>query len=256
MPRFVDLSKLITEYPNEVPEMNVKIDHHSHEKGGRIIEELGLPAHFVPEGWEGWADDTITQMGVHSVTHIDAPWHYGPIGPDGKKAQTIDELPLDMFYGDGVVIDMSHKKDMELISKEDVVNFVKTHNLKIKEGTIVLIKTGRDKYMGTPEYFTDGTGMSAGATEWLIDQGVKVMGIDQWGWDRPLQKSADLAIAENDPELFWEAHRVGLRKQYCHMEQVVGLDQLPYDGFKLMAMPLPLEGCSGSPIRLVAMFED
>jgi len=185
---------------------------------------------------------------------VDAPWHYGP-SSEGKPAAAIDELPLDWFYGDGVVINMSDKRDMEIITKSDVDKYVKDNDLCITPGTIVLIRTDSDRYIGTGEYLLCGTGMSAEATEWLIDQGVKVMGIDQWGWDRPLLKTIKLAQKSRNPELFWEGHRVGIKKPFCIIEQVTGLNQLPKDGFKVMAMPLPLAGCSASPIRLVAILE-
>ncbi len=49
-------------------------------------------------------------------------------------------------------------------------------------GMIVLIMTCRDKFNGTKNFHKIGTGMSAEATEWLIDKGIKIMGIDAWGW--------------------------------------------------------------------------
>src|SRR5665647_1709584 len=255
MANIIDLSKPIKYYPDEPFFMKVKIKHKNHKKGSLLLPFLGLPWNKRPKGFVGWADDTIKKMGVHSVTHIDAPWHYGELS-EGKKAASIDEVPLDWFYGDGVVIDMSHKKDMELITKADLEQYVKNNNIKIKSGTIVLIRTDGDKRLGTKEYYTVGTGVSGEATEWLIDQGVHVMGIEQWGWDRPLAKTAKLASKEKNPDLFWEGHRVGIEKPYCHIEQVVGLSQLPKDGFKVMAMPLPLEECSASPIRLIAILDD
>ena len=255
MARMIDLSKPIQFYPEEPFVMKVKIQHKSHKAGKFLLPLLGLPFRLLPKGFIGWADDTIKKMGVHSVTHVDAPWHYGPV-VGGKKAATIDELPLEWFYGDGVVIDMTHKKDMELITKADLTQFVETSGIMIQPGTIVLIRTDGDRLMGKKGYMTHGTGVSGEATEWLIDQGVKVMGIDQWGWDRPLAKTAKLVRGGADRDTFWEGHRVGLRKEYCHIEQIVGLHQLPKDGFKVMALPLPLVGCSASPIRLVAIIED
>jgi hypothetical protein len=53
-----------------------------------------------------------------------------------------------------------------------------------------LCQTGNDRRLGTQEYFTHGCGVSAEATHWLIDRGVKVMGIDSWGWDIPLPVQA------------------------------------------------------------------
>ena len=99
------------------------------------------------------------------------------------------------------------------------------------ERTIVLIRTGRDRLMGTKAFWTTGTGMSAAATEWLIDQGPTVMGIDQWGWDLPFQAQIAKAKATGDDNLFWEAHRVGQRRPYWHMEQLTNLGALPPSGF-------------------------
>jgi kynurenine formamidase len=124
-------------------------------------------------------------MGVHSTTHIDAPWHYSPT-VNGEKAKTIDEVPLDWFYGEGIVIDMKHKADFDAITAEDITTFLDEQSLTIEPKMIVLIKTGRDKYNGTKDFHKIGTGMSAEATEWLIDKGIKVMGIDSWGWDLSL----------------------------------------------------------------------
>ena len=98
--------------------------------------------------------------------------------------------------------------------------------------------------------------MSAAATEWLIDKGIKVMGIDAWGWDLPLPYMMEKAKETSDPELFWEAHLVGSRKEYWHMEQLVNLDQLPYRGFKVAVFPLKIVGASAAPARVVAIFDE
>jgi len=203
----------------------------------------------------GWADDTIQKMGVHATTHIDAPWHYSPT-TNGEKSKTIDEIPLDWCFAEGIVIDMKHKKDFDAITVSDIKSFLDTNNLVLQPNMIVLIKTGRDKFNGTKDFHKVGTGMSAEATSWLIDQGIKVMGIDSWGWDLPLPYLVKKAKETNDPELFWEAHLVGRDKEYCHMEQLVNLDVLPYTGFKIAVFPLKIVGASAAPARVVAMLED
>ncbi|MCP4130063.1 MAG: cyclase family protein [bacterium] len=43
-------------------------------------------------------------------THVDAPWHYNSKIQE-EKAPTIDQLPLEWFFSDGVVFDMSHKEE-------------------------------------------------------------------------------------------------------------------------------------------------
>lgn len=252
--KIIDLSKPIAYNRNDPWFMKVKIKHKPHRKAKWLIRFLGLPFKLFPKDFVGWADDTIKKMGVHATTHIDAPWHYAPFC-DGKPAKTIDQIPLEWCFGEGVVIDMKHKPDFEAITPDDIARFTEEKQLDIKEGTIVLIKTGRDKFNGTKDFHKVGTGMSAAATEYLIDKGVKVMGIDSWGWDLPLPYLVKKAKETADPNVFWEAHLVGRNREYCHMEQLVNLDALPYSGFKVAVFPLKIVGASAAPARVVALLD-
>lgn len=252
--KIVDLSKPIQYNSGDPSFMKVKIKHKAHHKAKWLLRAFGLPFKLFPKGFVGWADDSIKKMGVHSTTHIDAPWHYAPTC-EGKPAKTIDQVPLEWCYGEGIVIDMKHKADFEAITVEDIQDFLQKENLELKAGMIALIKTGRDQHMGTKKFFTHGTGMSAAATEYLIDQGIKVMGIDQWGWDLPLPYLIKKAKETNNSELFWEAHLVGRDKEYCHMEQLTNLDALPYTGFKVSCFPLKIVNGSAAPARVVAIME-
>ncbi|RQO29800.1 cyclase [Taibaiella sp. KBW10] len=248
----IDLSKPIQYNKQDPWFMRVKIKHKAHKRSKLLIRLLGLPSRLFPKNFEGWADDTIKQMGVHATTHIDAPWHYAPTS-EGKPAKTIDEIPLEWCYGKGLVIDMKHKADFDPITVTDIEQFLQAHDLHIEPGMIVLIKTGRDVYNGTKAFAEKGTGMSAAATRWLIDKGIKVMGIDQWGWDLPLRYLIKKAKEMNNPDLFWEAHLVGQQKEYCHIEQLVNLDALPYSGFDIAVFPLKIVGASAAPARVVAL---
>lgn len=235
--------------------MKVKIKHKPHKKSRLLIRFLGLPFKLFPKKLLGWADDEIRKMGVHSTTHIDAPWHYAPTS-EGKPAKTIDQVPLEWCYGPGVVIDMTHKEDFDPITSIDLISFLENHQIQLEKGMIVLIKTGRDKHMGTKKFFTHGTGMSAEATEWLIRQGIKVMGIDQWGWDLPLPYLIKQAKKSQNAELFWEAHLVGVDHEYCHMEQLTNLDALPITGFEVACFPIKIKGGSAAPARVVGIVRE
>ncbi|MEK6151748.1 cyclase family protein [Flavobacteriaceae bacterium 3-367] len=250
----IDLSKPIRYNRNDPWFMRVKIKHKPHRKAKWLIRLFGLPFKLFPKGFVGWADDSIQKMGVHATTHIDAPWHYAPT-TEGKRSKTIDEVPLEWCYGEGLVVDMKHKADFDPITVNDIQSFLSNNNLTVVTGMIVLIKTGRDTYNGTKDFHKIGTGMSAAATEWLIDQGVKVMGIDSWGWDLPLPYMIKKAKESQNPELFWEAHLVGRNKEYCHMEQLVNLDALPHTGFKVAVFPLKIVGASAAPARVVALLD-
>ena len=250
--RIIDLSKPIRFNRDDPFFMRVRIKHKPRAMARLLVQLLGLPRRLFPPDFVGWADDTITRMGVHATTHIDAPWHYGPTS-GGAPAKTIDQIPLERCIGPGAVLDLTHKADNEPITTADMQAATARAGVRLGEDTIVLIRTGRDRHLGTRAYWKKGTGMSAAATEWLLDHGVTVMGIDQWGWDLPFGAQIAKAKATNDDTLFWEAHRVGQRKPYWHMEQLVNLDALPPCGFQVAVLPLPLVGASAAPARVLAM---
>lgn len=254
--RIVDLSKEIVENPADPSFMRVKIKHHPHGRARWLVRLLGLPFRLFPKDFAGWADDTITRMGVHSTTHIDAPWHYGPTDADGRPLPTIEAMPTEKMIGPGVVFDMRHKADGEAIEPSDLEAALGATGGTLAPGTIALIHTGRDAFQGTRDYWKRGTGMSAAATEWLIDRGVTVMGIDQWGWDLPFHHQISRSKQEGRDDLFWAGHLVGRRRPYWHIEQLRGLGALPAHGFDVGVFPLRLKGASAAPARVLAFLYD
>jgi len=252
--KIIDLSKPIEFNASDPRFMQVRIKHKRHGAAKLLVWLLGLPRRLFPKDFVGWADDTITKMGVHSTTHIDAPWHYGSTS-GGAPAQTIEQIPLEKCIGPGVVLDMTHKADDEAITVADMETALAKTGASLDDNAIVLIRTGRDKLMGTKAFWSTGTGMSAAATEWLLDRGPTVMGIDQWGWDLPFRAQIAKSKATGDDTLFWEAHRVGQRRPYWHMEQLTNLGALPSHGFQVMVFPLKIVGASAAPARVVAVIQ-
>lgn len=255
MARLIDLSKPIRYNTDDPWFMRVKIKHKPHQKARWLIRFLGLPFRLFPKNFTGWADDTIQSMGVHATTHLDAPWHYAPVVA-GQPAKTIDQVPLDWCYGEGVVIDMTHKADFDPITVADLQAALQQTGVVLKPAMIVLIRTGRAQYNGQKNFAQLGTGMSAEATRWLINQGIRMMGIDQWGWDLPLHYMIQQAKLHQDQDLFWAAHLVGRDLEYCHMEQLVNLESLPTTGFNVCVFPLKLVGASAAPARVVAILDE
>jgi kynurenine formamidase len=125
----------------------------------------------------------------------------------------------------------------------------------IRPRDIVLIQTGSDRWLGTPEYFTRGCGMSAEATRWILEQGVKVTGVDAWSWDGPLQPAAHRAKRTGQRDVFWAGHFVGCEQEYCHLERLANLDQLPPTGLTVCCFPLKVAGGSAGPARVVAILD-
>jgi len=253
--QIIDLSKTVIDNPEAPFFLRIKIKPNKRFMTKLMLRALGLPFRLMPKNFEGWADDSIRKLGVHATTHIDAPVHYGPTC-EGKPAEGIDALPLERCIGPGVVLDMSHKAEGDPITVADLKAELARIETDIEEGTITLIRTDRDQFHDAPDFWKRGTGMSAGATEWLIDQGSRVMGIDQWGWDVPFQFHITRSKAENRDDLFWEAHRVGIQKPYWHMEQLTNLAALPATGFTVYVLPLKLAGASAAPARVIAILND
>ena len=150
---------------------------------------LGVGPELLRDG-EGWAVETFTRFGTHNSTHVDAPWHYNStIG--GEPAKTIDELPLEWFFAPGVVLDMPHKADGDAMTRAEVEAALEPRRpRRSRRCDIVLVRTGRDAFYDEPDYMARGPGVTAEATRWLYEQGVRVMGIDAWGWDAPLHLQA------------------------------------------------------------------
>lgn len=252
--RVIDLSAMIEPSPDGTPDfLRTEIAYHDHADGAAGIENrFHVPSGLLRNG-EGWATETITRLGTHSSTHVDAPWHYNS-HIQGKKAPTIDELPLEWFFGDGVRLDMTAKEEGDAITEADIQKELDRIGYDLKPFDIVLINTGRDIYYGQPEYMFKGCGVTQSATWWLYDRGIRVMGIDAWGWDVPLDRQARQALEKREKGVFWAAHQAD--RPYSHIERLVNLDKLPPSGFTVSCFPLKIKGGSAGPARVVAIIPE
>jgi kynurenine formamidase len=252
--RIIDLSALISPSPAGTPAYaRVELNRTSHSQGAAQIAALfQIPPQWLRNG-EGWAIEEFTTFGTHSVTHVDAPWHYNSV-IQGKPAATIDTLPLEWFFSDGVVLDMSHKGDGERVEAIELEHALETIGYQLKPLDIVLVRTGRDQYYNRADYLMRGCAVSAEATRWLYDCGVRVMGIDAWGWDGPLDRQAAQAHAQRLPGVFWAAHQCDL--PYAQIERLVNLGALPPFGFKVACFPLKISAGSAGPTRAVAILPE
>jgi kynurenine formamidase len=250
--KIVDLSVTIsTDIKEPLPTSIVYEDHKEGavKMGARMFPGLG-PGVFL-EG-NALAGETLT-LNSHAGTHVDAPWHYFPTS-EGKPARTIDELPLDWFFHDGVVLDFTDKPAGYCFSTEDVQQKLAAIDYSLKPFDIVLIRCDADKHLHEEDYVRRHVGASAEATRWLIDQGVKVMGTDGWGWDPPLHIQAADYRANPRPGVIWAAHYVGRDKEYCQIEKLANLDQLPPFGFTVACFPAKIKAGSAGWTRAVAIF--
>ena len=251
--RFVDLSAPIVQSPRELPELlRTEIEFSGHAEGAATIQAMfGVGPELLRDG-EGWAVETFLRFGTHNSTHVDAPYHYNStIG--GEPAQTIDQLPLEWFFAPGVVLDFDGRPDDQVIDVADVEAALAAAGHDLQPLDIVLVRTGRDAFLGEADYMARGPGVSAAATRRLYGRGVRVMGIDAWGWDRPLWMQAEEAKQRQEAGIFWAAHQADLA--YSQIERLANLGELPPTGFKVACFPLRLVGGSAAPARVVAIVD-
>lgn len=230
------------------------IDYISHKQGAeQAAGLLDLQASDFPDG-KAWANETIT-LSTHTGTHVDAPWHYAE-KTAGQASRTIDELPLEWFYADGVLFDFSDQEAGYEIQVDDLQKQLCDMDYDLKPYDIVLIRTDADKALYQENYAMIHAGVSAAATRWLMEQGIKVMGTDGWGWDIPLPMQAEDYKQDPREGVLWAAHFAGKEKEYCQIEKLANLEKLPKRyGFKVAVFPVKIKDASGGWARPVAIIE-
>lgn len=251
--KIIDLSIPLEKSPSEQP-VNVDITYNSHNAGAEFLcQFLGCTKNDLPGGI-GCATEKIS-LTSHSGTHIDAPWHYYPVS-EGKKARTIDEMPLEWFFSNGVILDMRHKSKGAAITVHDISKALNKIHYKIRPFDIILLQTNADKFWGKPEYFDAGCGLTKDSTLWLLNQGVKVIGIDAWGLDQPFWLIKEKFKQTHDKEIIWQAHYAGIYIEYCQIEKLANLDKLPQPtGFKVACFPIKIKDAGAGWCRAVAILD-
>ena len=200
----------------------------------------------------GLANEKIL-LDSHAGTHMDAPWHFGPLC-ESLTAKTIDQIPLEWCFGPGVILDVRHKKAGETITPEDLRQALDRIPYQIRPGDIPLVMTGADQHITRKDYFSAYPGMGRDATLWLIDQGVKVIGIDAWGFDVPASAMLRNYLRTGDYAHVLPAHMAGRQREYCHIEKMAQLDEIPAPtGFWVCCFPVKIEHGSAGWVRAVAI---
>ncbi len=198
----------------------------------------------------------IVHSSVHMGTHVDAPFHYGSTC-EGKPAKQIMDIPLEWCYGPGVRLDFTHLKWPEVIGSDDVVVALEEINYQFKPMDIVLIYTGADKLVGTVDYVNRYVGMGPDAVEYLLDCGIKMMGIDTIGLDRPCPEMFKEFLETKDKTKIWPSHFLGRKREYCHMERLGNLGAIPKPyGFKVCCFPVKVRKAGAGWARVVAIIEN
>jgi len=210
------------------------------------LPEVKISVHVSHEQWEGVAESNVVspavnrlELGEHTGTHVDAISHMAR----DYRGQSIDTMPLTMFYTEGICLDLSKKRLQELIEPADLERALSVAGLAIKPGDTVLLYT--DHYRrayGTGDWQA-GPGLSVEAARWLGQQKIAAFGVETL--------APGVRHVSNK-----EVHRICGELGFTHYENLVNLDRLIGRGrFRFIGLPLKIRGGTGSPVRAVAILE-
>jgi kynurenine formamidase len=254
--RIVDLSiALENDVPADPPGYEFSIEYVDHQATLPILFRRYKDLRTEDlQNSEAFALEKV-QLSTHNGTHVDAPWHYASTMADGQKSRTIDQLPLEWFFGAGIKLDFRHLADGYVVQPSDIEEELKRIDHELRPFDIVLINTSAGARFGEPEYSESGCGMGRDATLYLTSRGVKVAGTDAWGWDVPYKFMAQRFERDHDSSIIWEGHKAGRVAEYCHIEKLHNLEILPSKGFDVACFPVKIAGGSAGWTRAVAIFE-
>ncbi|ATY12339.1 cyclase [Amycolatopsis sp. AA4] len=214
----------------------------------------GATAADLPDG-EGWAIERI-EATTHTGTHLDAPYHYASTMDGGRRAMTIDEVPLHWCFQAGVKLDFRHLPDGHVVTPADLDAELDRIGHRLRPLDIVVVNTRAGTRYGQDDYVGSGCGIGRAATLHLLEQGVRVTGTDAWSWDAPFVFTAERYARDGDASIIWEGHRAGREIGYCHLEKLHNLESLPATGFQIACFPVKIHAASAGWTRAVAIFDE
>lgn len=184
---------------------------------------------------EGRETRKIT-LGTHTGTHVDAPRHFVP------KGETIENTDLDIYYGPARVLDFTHLPDKTEITREMLVE-----RIGRDFPSRILFRYDWERRLDSLKYYTDHPYLSEEACEWIVENGIRLVGFDAPMPDDPRNGRGSDRDSPN--------HTILLRAGVAILEYLVNLAQIPTKDFILSALPLKIEEGDGAPVRAIAIIE-
>ncbi|MFH0880097.1 MAG: cyclase family protein [Lentisphaerota bacterium] len=165
---------------------------------------------------------------VHTGTHVDAPRHFFDDGA------TVDELPMDLWIGPAYVAD---------IAKASVITAAELEKESIPPQTRrLLLRTKNSQLWGSDQDFLkDYVGLSVDGAQWLVDRGIRLVGIDY------------LSIARFEDVV--PVHRLLLKAGMALLEGL-NLSLCEEGRYRLYCLPVRLEGAEAAPARALLQKEN
>jgi arylformamidase len=215
------------------------------EIAGRIVAEDSPYNEVKLRFLRSWETDngTLCQwtLNDHFGTHLDAPIHVVPDAP------SIDKVDINRLIGEAVVIDCSFANGRGITGDD-----FEQARPRVEAGDIVLIYSN-EQPATIDAFITEQTYVTPDGARWLVDRGVKAVGVQPFSFEHLYQ-----ALFVRDeynkatPPPHFEAHQIVLRENVYIIEGLGNLDQVVGRRLRFSALPLPVPGSSGSPVRAVA----
>jgi kynurenine formamidase len=174
---------------------------------------------------------------VDAFTHIDP----------SPEAESIDQLPLELFYTPAVCLNVSHRVAGEYITDQDLEQACVRTNLKVDNGMTVLLYTGHfNRTYPTMEWLLNYPGLNREAMLWLANKGAVNVGIDS--------PSIDSSVEMKNKN--YPAHRVCRERKILNVENLAHLEKVAGKRFDFIGFPLLIRRGTASPIRAVAVVDE
>ena len=168
------------------------------------------------------ANDTTIQFSVHTGTHVDAPSHFVHDG------YSVEQMPLDVLVGEAIVVDLS---DVDAITPDML------DNLDLPAGVQRLLIRTRNSNLWeqqVKEFQTDFVALTAEAAQWIVDRGIRLIGVDYLSVQR-----------------FYDGSDTHLNLLNAEVIIVEGLNlaSVRPGRYELICLPIKLAGAEGAPAR-------
>src|SRR5574341_209157 len=145
----------------------------------------------------------------HMGTHLDAPRHFVTGG------KTIDQLPLEWLWGEGVIVDLSDMLDeLAIFRPEDIKK-----RAEVREGDILFLHTGWHKYSqfgaepDEEKYIQRHPGPHHSIVQWLLDKKIHCWGVDMVSTDHPMNLPIGRFLGKGGLE-HWQRVRALAEKKF------------------------------------------
>jgi arylformamidase len=161
-------------------------------------------------------------MGTHSGTHVDAPLHFF----DGTSGT--DALALDLLIGRTRVVELPRQGG---ITAEDLTA------ADLGEDPRVLLRTPNSSLWQRQGFHPDYTHLTEGSARYLVEQGVRLVGVDYLSVEQFKKPGAP-------------AHRALLSQGVIIIEGLNLTDVEP-GTYEMYCLPLRVVGGDGAPARVV-----